>query len=343
MSSNLTAADQAWLLSEAATPLRALGRLTEALEPMRAGLEMHVKQAAWASAARIANNLSELELTLGEVDAAIRDGEAADVYADRSGDVSTRMVMRTNQADVLHQAGRRPEAEARFVEAEAMQARLDPGHPTLYSLRGFQYCGLLLGDAERAAWQLLTVIGNDRSAPPQSALDTCDAVAGRARRTLAWVTPQNWLLDIGVDHLTLARASLVQAILRAEPPSGEHVKEALDFLRRAGSQDDLPRGLLTRALFRATTRDFDGAREDLDEAFEIAERGPMRLHLADIHLHRARLFGLMAGRPEKYPWVSPRDDLDKARKLIESCGYGRRREELEDAEAAWRRIYGGGG
>lgn len=128
MSSNLTAADQAWLLSEAATPLRALGRLTEALEPMRAGLEMHVKQAAWASAARIANNLSELELTLGEVDAAIRDGEAAVVYADRSGDVSTRMVMRTNQADVLHQAGRRPEAEARFVEAEAMQARLDPGH-----------------------------------------------------------------------------------------------------------------------------------------------------------------------------------------------------------------------
>jgi hypothetical protein len=40
--------------------------------------------------------------------------------------------------------------------------------------------------------------------------------------------------------------------------------------------------------------------------------------------------------------VSPRDDLDEARKLIETCGYGRRREELEDAEAAWRRISGGG-
>ena len=101
-----------------------------------------------------------------------------------------------------------------------------------------------------------------------------------------------------------------------------------------------PRGLLTRALFRATTGDFDGAREDLDEAFEIAERGPMRLHLADIHLHRARLFGLIADRPSAYPWVSPRDDLDTARKLIETCGYGRRREELEDAEAAWERISG---
>ena len=38
--------------------------------------------------------------------------------------------------------------------------------------------------------------------------------------------------------------------------------------------------------------------------------------------------------------ISPRDDLDKARKLIDECGYGRRREELEDAEAAWERLYG---
>ena len=65
----------------------------------------------------------------------------------------------------------------------------------------------------------------------------------------------------------------------------------------------------------------------------------MRLHLADVRLHRARLFGLMANRPVAYPWVSARDDLDKARKLIDECGYGRRREELDDAEAAWRRLH----
>ena len=35
------------------------------------------------------------------------------------------------------------------------------------------------------------------------------------------------------------------------------------------------------------------AQSDLDEAWEIAERGPMPLFLADIHLHRARLFGRM--------------------------------------------------
>ncbi len=77
MSPNLAASDQSWLRGVTAYGLRALGRLTEALEPMRAGLETHVEQAAWENAAIAASNLSELELTLGEVEAAIRDGAAA--------------------------------------------------------------------------------------------------------------------------------------------------------------------------------------------------------------------------------------------------------------------------
>jgi hypothetical protein len=303
---------------------------------------MTVEQVDWMNAASSASSLSELELTLGEVDAAIRDGETAVVYADRSDDAFKRLYCRTTRTDALHQAGRRDDAEERFVEAEAMQVEQQPQHPLLYSLQGFRYCDLLLGAAERAVWRLLIVTGRDLSATLPLGPGACNDVAERARQTLAWVTSQNWPLDIGLDHLTLARASLYQAILRAEPPGGEHVKDALDLLRRAGTQHYLPLGLLTRALFRATSKNFDGAREDLDEAFEIAERGPMRLHLADIHLHRARLFGLMAGRPEKYPWASPRADLDEARRLVETCGYGRRRDELEDAEDAWLRIYGAG-
>ncbi len=59
---------------------------------------------------------------------------------------------------------------------------------------------------------------------------------------------------------------------------------------------------------------------DLDEAQRIAERGSMRLHLADCHLTRARLF-------------QDRSELDRARRLIEEWGYGRRLPELEQAEA----------
>ena len=89
-------------------------------------------------------------------------------------------------------------------------------------------------------------------------------------------------------------------------------------------QDHLSRGLLTRAWLRFLTGARTGpasAQADLDEAWEIAERGPMKLFLADIHLHRARLF-------------QNREELKRARGLVEQCGYWRRKQELEDAEEA---------
>ncbi len=49
---------QAWLLHQAAFRLRALGRLSEAAEPMRAGLAMRVQQKNWREAAKSANNLA---------------------------------------------------------------------------------------------------------------------------------------------------------------------------------------------------------------------------------------------------------------------------------------------
>jgi hypothetical protein len=60
----------------------------------------------------------------------------------------------------------------------------------------------------------------------------------------------------------------------------------------------------------------------------------MPLYLADIHLHRARLFGRAKDARElgPYPWHSQQKDLAEARRLIEKHGYGRRKEELEDAE-----------
>jgi hypothetical protein len=92
-------------------------------------------------------------------------------------------------------------------------------------------------------------------------------------------------------------------------------------LRAAGDMSYLPRGLLTRAWPQFVEGNPAGARADLNEAWQIAERGAMKLYLADIHLHRARLF---------------RDQaiLAQARQLIEQCGYWRRKEELEDAERA---------
>jgi len=104
----------------------------------------------------------------------------------------------------------------------------------------------------------------------------------------------------------------------------------MDGLNRAGAQEFIVLGLLTRAWLRFLEGETEAARADLDEAWEIAERGPMKLFMADIHLYRARLFHSV----KPYPWTSPQEDLAAARTLIEQCGYWRRKEELEDAEAA---------
>ena len=82
--------------------------------------------------------------------------------------------------------------------------------------------------------------------------------------------------------------------------------------------DHLPKALLTAAHWQALAGDAATARRHLDEAQQIAERGPMPLHLADVHLHRARLFRDKAAR-------------DRARELIKQHGYGRRHEELGHA------------
>ncbi len=170
--------------------------------------------------------------------------------------------------------------------------------------------------------------------------ESCRAVSKRAAQTLPIAARNNWPLDIALDHLTTGRAALYRAILEesAIRKSKSEIEMAVDGLRRAGQQIMLPRGLLTRAWLRTLSGDGGSAKADLDEAWEIAERGPMRLYMADIHLYRARLFHGVT----PYPWDKdeqgqprgPKDELAAARKLIQQCGYWRRKEELEDAEEA---------
>jgi hypothetical protein len=321
----LAAAAQSWLFNQAAVCLRALGRLDEARAPMRAGLEMAVEADDWTEAAIRANNLSELELSLGEIEAAGRDAGLCVDYADRSGDAFQRIVNRATLADGLHQQGRRAAALERFREAEAREAERFPDTPLLDSLPDFRYCDLLLAEAERAAWRVF--LGSTGVPPVDAhAREVCAVVTARAAQTLDWCGNRfsnASLLTLAHDHLTLARVALYRVVLEAASPESarRELRAAVDGLRAYGDMTYLPAGLLTRAWLRKLDNDEAGALADLDEVKEIAERGGMKLYLADMHLHRARLF-------------RDRAALAEARRLIEACGYSRRREELEDAERA---------
>ena len=309
----LSEADRAWLLGMAAVHLRALGRLAEAVEPMRAGVDMAIKQENWKEAAIRASNLSELEVTLGQVASAVVTATQSVAFADRSRDAFWRIGSRSTLADAQHQSGQRESALSRFREAEALQAERQPGYPRLYSLQGFRYSDLLLSSAERAAG------GGSGSGK------ACFEVGQRTEEALRWEAGM-WgapLLDFALHHLTLGRARLYAALLAGQPPQAAQaeIEQAVDGLRAGGRSDYLPRALLTRAWLRSAQGNTTGGRADLSEAEAIAQRGPMPLHLADVALYRARLF-------------RDREALREARRLVDLHGYGRREEEVADLEAA---------
>lgn len=306
--------ERAWLLGEAGFRLRALGRLDEAEEPMRTGAEMTAKLKDWMNAAITYGNLSQLQSSLGRTTVALADAERSVKYTEHSDDHFQCSRSRATLADALHQHGNKEAAAAQFLDAETMQAKQKDNFPLLYSLSGFLYCDLLLAETERAAW---------RGQGNATLIERCADVTARGQKMFEWRVPYDPLLDIALDHLTLGRCALYRAVLEGQSPLAAEadVNRAVDGLRAAGQQDDIPRGLLTRAWLRHRLNNPSGAKSDLDDAWQIAARGNMRLHMADIHLTRARLFG-------------DRAELAKARSLIVECGYGRRLPELEDAEAA---------
>jgi DNA-binding transcriptional ArsR family regulator len=340
----LSPPDQAWLLGEASYYLRALGRLTEASQPMLLAVNFYEEKRIWKQAAQSANNLSELKLMLGEVSVAVREAERSVMFADRSGEAFWKMGTRTTLADSLFQSGRHAEAEAHFREAEQRQKELQPDYPMLYGLQGFRFCDFLLAVPERAAWQTIIQRKLEESRR-ETAIGFCYAVSQRAAQTLRWYDLDRdvSLYAIGLDHLSVGRSRLYLSILEKSglEDSENDIENATTKLVRAAVYDYLIHTLVSRAwprFLRGARTGPESAQADLDEAWEIAERGPMRLHMADIHLYRARLFHAV----KPYPWNrnpdgterGPKDDLKDARKLIEQCGYWRRKEELEDAEEA---------
>ncbi len=126
-----------------------------------------------------------------------------------------------------------------------MQQERQPQYPFLYSLQGYRYCNLFLD------------------------LDRPTEARERALKAIEIAIRNNWLLNIGLDHLTLGRACLRLGDL---VNAATHLDQAVGFLRKAGNQDHLQRGLLARAAFLREQGQFDAARRDLDEAMELAER-----------------------------------------------------------------------
>ena len=183
---------------------------------------------------------------------------------------------------------------------------------------------------------------------------------------MRWARSLNYPRDVAAQRFVLGRAHFalaLQSLTRTgsvayvgEDPQAATslLNEAVDGLRGAGQNEQVPLALLARAAFRRAVGDWASAARDLDEAQEIAEPGPMRLYLCDCALERTRLalarreaFAPLNGFVEPSPpapalpsaapaallLAEARKELDVARELIAECGYHRRDEELAECDA----------
>jgi tetratricopeptide (TPR) repeat protein len=337
----LSPLDCRWVFSTAGLFLSAQGRIKESLPAVRASLHLAEEAQDWVNAAIAASNQSETELLVGNIVAAVSSAEKAVVYADQSHGKYQRVVNRAIKAAVLYAAGDREKAEDLFVDAEERQRELTQEYSLLYSLRGHQYCDILVSEGRAAA------------------------ARDRAVQTIEWVSSRNLVFDVALDNMTLGRAHLALALRSPEGrpavdstsanagTAATKFDKAVEGLSASGKNDHLPGAFIARATFRRAVGEWDRAARDLEEAEEIAEPGPMRLYLCDCALERARLalarreaFAPLNGLvvPSPPPPALPdadeaavlkeqaRKELDIARKLILECSYHRRDEELAELD-----------
>ena len=85
-------------------------------------------------------------------------------------------------------------------------------------------------------------------------------------------------------------------------------------------------GFLARAEYYIIIKDFEKAEKDMKEAFTIAERGGMRLHMADCYLGYAWLY---FAKGEK---DLAKEKLKTAKEMIDEMGYHRCDGEVEELE-----------
>lgn len=301
------------------------------------------------NASKITTTISEVKLTLGEINHAIEVARHSVDYADRSVHTPSRIMSRCTLSHALHQAGQLADAMSCLSDIQKIvKEREDDESITIGAFAPYVNSELSLAASERVAWGATCHNFQTVSGDALFLADACRSIEEWGLKIFELPLPRNTLIEFGFDHLVLGRAALYRTILGrigCDPAAGDtlpeyisasfslarvHLPSALHRFRCSGYQDYVPPSLLACAWLHCLEGDMRGSRFDLDEAWDIAERGPMRLHMADIHLSRARLFF----REKSYPWKSPQDDLAAAEKLINDCGYRRRDEELADAKLA---------
>jgi len=268
-----------WVLGEAAFDLMNLGRLSEAVAPMRAMVDLYVADKGWKNASISVQTRSDVLLALGRPGEAEQQARAGLDYAQKLQPSYWFMEMGSTVtiANVLYRQGWLTGARRELAQAETIQARGQPHLPRLYSLQGVRYCALLLAQARPGD-----------SAALREILERGQYLLECAKQGLP-----KW--DTAYAHLMLAQA---HAALSDTETARAEFGLAVAGVREADRLDFSPEFLLARAAFLYAQ---EGASatvfKDLNAAADIIRRGDMALYELELHLLWGTLW-LDQGKPD---------------------------------------------
>ncbi len=316
--SALASSEAALALGEAGHYLFILGRYDEARFPLETALghDRLQNEESLVRAARYARLLREMHLVRGEIREAYRQSVDAVELAVKSNDPVHLLLNKAAKAQVLHQQGAWDDAQATFMEAEKHQSLLasaesENNFQWLFGIAGFWHTLFLIEYWERFlhADQLRsTDVINTR----EQAITAFTEIIQRAEHLIAQAKKlQNAAFDCGHGELALGLALFHRSRVTDSPEyerAMAEINKAVTHLRMTGQQHHYAQSLVIRAQCRAKIGDNDGAKADLSEASQIAERSSMRIFMADIRLIRAE-------------WDRDKEALNSARAIIEECGY----------------------
>jgi tetratricopeptide (TPR) repeat protein len=303
------------VLNEVGSAYRILGRPYQAIDLINRSFEIYLSKYNYRiNAARSARNLSKTYMQIGRLEEAIKLAEKAINLTDKSTELlMDRYISHANLGRALHLFGKLDDARRNFEESQKLKAEIGRSHSEQslwgdrFTLQETHYCDLL---AEENNTEI--------------ALALLDSIPQTTKDVLG-------VLDYALYHYSRGKVSLIQSQKQGAQNyrvAREHLDEAIENLKRAMRQDELGFAYLARSLLHRLRGNLSMARSDLNAAQEIAERGSIKILLADCYLEACHL---QLARFE--PGGATRD-LDKAKTLVEEMGYDRRKKEIMELDEA---------
>ncbi len=280
---------KSWILTTVGFCLMSLGRLSDATPFFERGNAMDEQLKDWKNASMSYQNLADLYISLGELEAGAKAAEEALEFAMRAEAKIGECNSLAYRAWVAHLRGDIKAASTNFKQTEKLEQEINPDTRYLYSIRGIQHA------------DHLRRIGN-----PTYARKVTDA-------NVAIIEKYHIVADLSRCHRILGD---LDAEAKKQNAAREHYDEAIKIARGIQQRDVLMDALLARGRWNAKyMKDPDAAFSDLDEVFEYAVDGGYRIHEADIRI--ALAWAYLAQKDKAQAKI----EADRAMTMSKEMGY----------------------